>query len=253
MRIRSRSQPRLLKSVSRTLWLPLLRAVTEVSTLRMHYPSTVAFFLTARTFPTDDKKIQQELVGAAGLRSVRRQGGSKFSDLEPFLRSETYPVVLKPIDSAGSDGVKLCHTFEEAKDRTPSWAGNAVNGGANWCSCSGIPQGKEYVVDHSSRDGVHKTMMVWVYDKRPANGASSLCMAAFQLTRNRPRPRFDPLRAWSARCHWIQAWGFHGDGSRWPCRVEMNCRTNGGDGIGGLWFGHLTGGYTGWKRPPTPF
>jgi hypothetical protein len=55
--------------------------------LRMHYPSTVAFFLKRRTFPTDDKKIQQELVGAAGLRSVRRQG-SKFSDLEPFLRSD---------------------------------------------------------------------------------------------------------------------------------------------------------------------
>jgi hypothetical protein len=35
----------------------------------------------------------------------------------------------------------------------------------------------EYVVDHSSRDGVHKTMMVWVYDKRPANGASTLCMS----------------------------------------------------------------------------
>jgi hypothetical protein len=118
------------------------------------------------------------------------------------------PCCLEAHDSAGSDGVKLCHTFEEAKDRTPSWAGNAVNGGANWCSCSGIPQGKEYVVDHSSRDGVHKTMMVWVYDKRPANGASSLCMAASQLTRNRPRPRCDPLRAWSARCHWIQAWGF---------------------------------------------
>jgi hypothetical protein len=31
-------------------------------------------------------------------------------------------------------------------------------------------QGPEYVVDHVSRDGVHKTVMVWVYDKRPANG-----------------------------------------------------------------------------------
>merc|ERR1712151_348137 len=32
-------------------------------------------------------------------------------------------------------------------------------------------KGREDVVDHVSLDGEHKTMMLWVYDKRPTNGA----------------------------------------------------------------------------------
>jgi biotin carboxylase len=63
-----------------------------------------------------DKKIQQELIQAAGLRSVRQAGGRQFAQVEQFLQTEEYPVVLKPVESAGSDGVKLCHNFEEAKE-----------------------------------------------------------------------------------------------------------------------------------------
>merc|ERR1719189_3238708 len=37
--------------------------------------------------------------------------------------------------------------------------------------CQEFLRGKEYVVDHVSCDGVHKTVMVWVYDKRAVNGA----------------------------------------------------------------------------------
>ncbi len=115
-----------------------------------------------------DKKVQQELVRRAGLRAVRQACGSKFDDVEEFLKSESYPVVLKPTDSAGSDGVKLCHTFEEAKKHFHYLLTvEAVNGGYNeQVLCQEFLKGKEYVVDHVSRNGVHKTMMVWVYDKR---------------------------------------------------------------------------------------
>ena len=37
--------------------------------------------------------------------------------------------------------------------------------------CQEFLRGKEYVIDHVSRDGVHKLMMTWVYDKRPRNGS----------------------------------------------------------------------------------
>lgn len=93
--------------------------------------------------------------------------------MEDFLRSEQFPVVLKPTDSAGSDGVKLCHSFEQAKAHFHHLLTvEAVNGGYNkQVLCQEFLQGKEYVVDHVSRNGVHKTMMVWVYDKRPRNGS----------------------------------------------------------------------------------
>ena len=60
--------------------------------------------------------MQQELVRDSGLRSARQSCGEKFSEVEEFLRTEEYPVVLKPVDSGGSDGVKLCQSFEEAKE-----------------------------------------------------------------------------------------------------------------------------------------
>jgi len=120
-----------------------------------------------------DKKLQQELIAARGMRAVRQAGGAKFEEVEEFLKTEPYPIVLKPVESAGSDGVKLCHTFEEAKDHFEVlMKSQMVNGGA--CPsvlCQEFLRGKEYVVDHVSRDGIHKTVMVWVYDKRQCNGS----------------------------------------------------------------------------------
>lgn len=115
-----------------------------------------------------DKKLQQELIKRIGLRSVRQAGGDKFSEVEHFLRSESYPVVLKPVESAGSDGVKLCSSYDEAKDHFELlMKSQMVNGGE--CPsvlCQEFLRGQEYVIDSVSSNGVHKTMMVWVYDKR---------------------------------------------------------------------------------------
>merc|ERR1719253_2513395 len=121
-----------------------------------------------------DKKVQQELIKAAGMRSIRQAAGKELSEVESFLRSERYPVVLKPTDSAGTDGVKLCHDYDEAKEHFELlFEVEAVNGGFNTeVLCQEFLRGKEYVIDTVSRDGEHKTMAVWVYDKRPANGAA---------------------------------------------------------------------------------
>lgn len=121
-----------------------------------------------------DKKVQQELLRSAGMRSVRQSGSDKFEDVEQFLRTESYPIVLKPTESAGSDGVKLCPSYEEAKDHFHQlMSSQLVNGGdCGMVLCQEFLRGKEYVVDHVSLDGVHKTMMVWVYDKRERNGSA---------------------------------------------------------------------------------
>lgn len=135
--------------------------------------------MTLRTNGTEipnkrDKKLQQELIAKKGIRAVRQAGGAKFEEVEKFLKTESYPVVLKPVESAGSDGVKLCHTFEEAKDHFHVLMDSQmVNGGdCPAVLCQEFLRGKEYVVDHVSRDGVHKVVMIWVYDKRPVNGSA---------------------------------------------------------------------------------
>ena len=50
-----------------------------------------------------DKKVQHEIISEAGLRSCRQAGGSQLSDVDDFLRNESYPVIVKPVDSAGCE------------------------------------------------------------------------------------------------------------------------------------------------------
>ncbi|KAL7537991.1 hypothetical protein ACHAWF_005961 [Thalassiosira exigua] len=197
-----------------------------------------------------DKKVQQELVGAAGMRAVRQAAGKTFSDVEAFLRSERYPVVLKPTDSAGTDGVKLCHNFDEAREHFEFlFEVEAVNGGYNTeVLCQEFLRGKEYVVDSVSRDGEHKTMAIWVYDKRPANGAAFVYFGMIPVDTASLEAKL--LLNYTNRV--LDALGMKNGASHaeviltptGPCLVEMNCRAQGGDGNWRPLAQALTGGYS---------
>ena len=64
-----------------------------------------------------DKGVQQDALRATGIRAVRGVSGTTWSGaVEEFCKMEEMPIVLKPVESAGSDGVKLCATLEEAED-----------------------------------------------------------------------------------------------------------------------------------------
>ena len=135
-----------------------------------------------------DKKVQQELLRRVGMRSVRQAGSDKVADVEPFLQTEAYPIVLKPTESAGSDGVKLCPNYEEAKEHfLQLMDSQLVNGGdCGQVLCQEFLKGKEYVVDHVSLNGVHKTMMVWVYDKRERNGSAFVYFGCVPIEADSP-------------------------------------------------------------------
>lgn len=197
-----------------------------------------------------DKKVQQELIKAAGIRSIRQAAGKQLSDVETFLKTETFPVVLKPTDSAGTDGVKLCHDFEEAKDHFQNlFEVEAVNGGFNTeVLCQEFLRGKEYVVDTVSRDGEHKTMAVWSYDKRPANGSAFVYFGMVPIDSASLEAKL--LISYNNKV--LDALGMkngagHGEvilTPSGPCLVEMNCRAQGGDGNWRPLARALTGGYS---------
>jgi biotin carboxylase len=197
-----------------------------------------------------DKKVQQEIIRKHGLRSVRQAGGDKFEDVEDFLKSESYPIVVKPVESAGSDGVKLCHSFEEAKEHFHVlMEGQMVNGGE--CPavlCQEFLKGKEYVVDHVSRDGEHKTVMLWVYDKRPCHGSAFVYFGCVPVDSESPEAKIlipyvrgvlDALEFKNGPSHGEVMMTPDG-----PCLVEMNCRAHGGDGNWRSLCQALTGGYS---------
>jgi len=197
-----------------------------------------------------DKKLQQELVKAAGLRSVRQAGGTKFEDVEGFLKTESYPVVVKPVESAGSDGVKLCNTFEEAADHfnVLMTAQQKVGSQGAAVLCQEFLRGKEYVIDHVSVDGVHKTVMIWEYDKREVNGAAFVYHGMLPVSSDSPEAKLlipyirqvlDALKIKNGPTHGEAMMTPDG-----PCLVEMNCRAHGGDGSFVPLARALTGGYS---------
>lgn len=197
-----------------------------------------------------DKYVQQELIKQAGLRGVRQAGSDKFEEVETFLKTESYPVVLKPTESAGSDGVKLCYSFEEAKEHFHKLMNSQLVNGGDCPSvlCQEFLKGTEYVVDHVSRDGVHKTCMVWVYDKRKANGSSFVYFGMKPVDPTTEQSKI--LINYTRRV--LDAMGIlHGPThaeimmtAEGPCLVEMNCRSHGGDGCWRPLACALTGGYS---------
>merc|ERR1711988_1843894 len=184
-----------------------------------------------------DKSEQQKLVKAAGLRSTRESSGRALADVSQFLRTEPMPCIVKPTESCGSDGVKKCNTIEEAEAHfdllmRPQKKAGAQDGAV---ICQEFLAGQEYVVDHVSRDGVHKTVMVWVYDKRPTNGGEFVYYNMLPVEATDPvaqkliaytRGVIDALDIRHGPTHAEVM--LTSDGT--PCLVEMKCRAHGWDG-----------------------
>lgn len=198
-----------------------------------------------------DKYVQQELIKKAGLRSVRQAGSPTFTtEIESFLKTEPYPVVLKPTESAGSDGVKLCYSYEEAREHFDALMNSQLVNGGDCPSvlCQEFLKGTEFVVDHVSRDGVHKTVMIYVYDKRPKNGSAFVYFGMKPVDPTTQEAKI--LINYTRRV--LDAMGIaHGPTHaeimmtpEGPCLVEMNCRAHGGDGTWRPLAKALTGGYS---------
>jgi biotin carboxylase len=184
-----------------------------------------------------NKSEQQKLVKAAGLRSTREASGTVLSDVREFLQNEPMPCIVKPTESCGSDGVKKCSTVEEAEAHFELLMRSQKKAGAQDCAviCQEFLAGKEYVVDHVSRDGKHKCVMVWVYDKRPTNGGEFVYYNMLPVESSDPVAQkliaytqgvIDALDIKHGPTH-AEVMMTH-DGT--PCLVEMNCRAHGWDG-----------------------
>ena len=111
----------------------------------------------------ENKRVQQEIIKEAGLRSIRQATGEALVDVEEFLLNEKYPIVVKPAEFIGPDGVKLCYNMEEAQRHFSSLVILLKKSGKEASViCQEYLKGKEYTVDHVSRDGLHKTSSKFV-------------------------------------------------------------------------------------------
>ncbi|MET9410891.1 ATP-grasp domain-containing protein [Streptomyces sp. NPDC002935] len=197
---------------------------------RLGLPGNGTALSTARR----DKHVMVETVRAAGLRAARQLRVTDAGELAAWHRELGGRVVVKPLRSAGSQGVSFCDTPEESAAAFSALAGtddvfSRANDGA--VAQEYLP-GTEYMVNTVSRDGRHHVCDIWRTSRVSANGIVDLC-DALALTDSGDRAAA-PLSHYAFQV--LDALGIrHGpahveirmtpDG---PCLVEAGARIAGG-------------------------
>ncbi|KDO25947.1 hypothetical protein SPRG_08601 [Saprolegnia parasitica CBS 223.65] len=131
-----------------------------------------------------NKYIMGEKIRAAGMRAVLQCLAPTFADAKAYiendLKPEPFRVIVKPVDSAGSDDVSLCTSLEDVQKAYDTVLGKVNHLGIQNQALlvQEYLEGTEYVIDTVSRDGEHKVVAVWEYDKRSANGAAFVYFGA---------------------------------------------------------------------------
>lgn len=67
-----------------------------------------------KTTARRNKFEMSESLRFKGIKSTRQGKFSCWQDAEKWLKEEKYPIVLKPVNSAGSDGVFICNSYTES-------------------------------------------------------------------------------------------------------------------------------------------
>ena len=195
---------------------------------------------TAHSGARRNKYVMGETIRAAGLRATKQVRATVWAEVEAFLsswRPEPYRMIVKPMESAGSDDVTLCCSPEEVQAAFHRIMGKVNNLGMVNAAVlvQEYLEGTEYVLDLVSRDGEHKVAAVWEYDRRAVNGAGFVCFGQRLLTADEPHVK--ELIAYQKQV--ITALGIrngptHGE-VKWfkdePVLVEVGARCHGAEGV----------------------
>ena len=204
---------------------------------------------TALSEARRNKYLMGETIRSAGLRAVKQLCASTWGEIVDFLdnwKPSPFQVVLKPIASAGSDDVILCHNIQDVQRAFGRIIGkiNALGMVNTAVLVQEYLEGQEYVVDMVSRDGDHKVLAIWEFDWRATNDSSFVCHGCRLLSvgDNTGRADLNHIIAYQKRV--CTALGIlngpsHGeiiwsDREQRPILVEVGARCHGSEG---LWRG----------------
>lgn len=124
---------------------------------------------TACSAARRDKFAMIEAVRAAGLRTADQ---TLTDDAEEAVRwataNEYWPCVAKPLASASTDGVFVCHNADELRAAFPAILGSSTvfNGTNSQVLVQSYLRGVEYIVDTMSVDGRTYVCGIWQYEKQ---------------------------------------------------------------------------------------
>jgi len=136
--------------------VPLADALSE----RLGLPSNGSAQSQARR----DKNAMSEALRAAGLRAAEALKTSNAAEAVEWATARGgAPVVVKPLDSAGTDGVSIAHDGAAIEAAFAANLGrpNALHGANEELLVQELLQGTQLFVNSISWDGVHHVSEVW--------------------------------------------------------------------------------------------
>ena len=208
-----------------------------------------------------DKADMGEALRTAGVRCARQhravcwneEAATFVQDLAEDLeaRGIDFKLVVKPCNSAGTDGVTFCETPEEAKTAVETLMGatNMFSKQNDSVILQEYLAGEEYVCDTVSRNGVHKVTAFYRYDKRMTNGSPFVYYGVHlhdpELEEKKQIAEYifsclDALGIRNHAAHSELKMRPTADGGLEPVLIESGARLNGGNG---MWLPAATAAY----------
>ncbi len=124
-----------------------------------------------------DKLSMHETLAKAGLPALASLATDNIDEALVFASNlDSWPVVVKPLRSAATEGVRFCRSFEELREAFAALLGTFTQFGDRnaLVLVQQCAEGKEYAVNTVSRDGRHILSDLWVYEKVPTPGGAPL-------------------------------------------------------------------------------
>jgi biotin carboxylase len=133
---------------------------------------------TGTTALRRDKFEMQEALRRAGLSAIKQARVTTPDEAMAWCDQQNqWPIVVKPLDSAGADSVRFCADADEARDAVRSIIGsrNRIGIENRGALLQERLRGEQYFVNAVSIDGLHMITEIWLDQKTEVEGASLIC------------------------------------------------------------------------------
>ena len=182
-----------------------------------------------------EKDSMHEALRKFGIRYIRGKVVTGEQDAVEYYKTlGTEDVVVKRVRGAGTQGVYLCHGYDEMLAAVRKSFSHPIKNGEEPVAILMQERiiGTEYIVNTVSCKGRHRVVSVWKYDKvKMPNGAN-----AYNYSITVPRLEVGHSRLIRYACQVAQAIGIqygpvHGEymvDEKGPVLIEVNCRPMGG-------------------------
>lgn len=119
-----------------------------------------------------NKYLTHEILRQRGLRCANQIRSDKVEEILAWAtKRNIWPMVIKPLDGAGSECVRFCHSIKEIKEAFSNILGKKNNMGRlnHAVLAQEFLNGDEYVVDTVSCNGRHAVCAIFKYTKIKQN------------------------------------------------------------------------------------